>query len=191
MSDSNANSSSGQEATVQVQKPKTYTERFTEMEDVVGRLIYVSNFHTKTLAEMVQRMDAVSQTLENIRNTVNAMIHLSEAKQPITFDGIVSKILQLQTEASKKSLQEDLAKGLIVATDVVKDDNTIVAFSSSPDIEYGLSAIASFPEEIRKQLVGKKVGDLVNNVTILEIYEQNLTSTQETQTNEQNQQATN
>lgn len=167
------------------QKPRSYTERFMDLEETVNKLIYTSNFHTNTIMDMVERFESVMEQLKilnTVRNTLTAMLKLSEEGIPATLDNVAKKVMKLQAEDQRNRIKDDVDAKVLLPIDAIKDDNTVIAFESLPELEYSHGTLSSFKGETKDGLVGKKVGDVVGNVTILGIYEVN--ESKEGQTNE-------
>lgn len=152
--------------------PKSYTERFADMEVAIARMSYVVNFHTNAMADMMTRMEEMLTTLNTLRNSQAATMKLAEEGVTATFENVTNKILKLQAQAHKESIEKDLADGVIVKSDEVRTGSSIIAYESLPEIEYGQGILAMFPKEDQPLLLGKREGDTVNSMKILGVYEQ-------------------
>lgn len=168
-------------------RQKTYLERFQELESSVSKLGFVSNFQVNALQEILQQINQMADNFSMVRDTVNSMIKLMETDQKVTMENIATKMVELQNESQKKRIKADLDNGNLLVMESVKDDSSILEFSVDPDIAYGVSPVSAMPEEAKKELLGKKVGDTVAGVKVLGIYEINpekLTQQPENSSNE-------
>lgn len=165
--------------------PRSYTERFLDMENAVNKLIYASNFHTNTLVDVMERMESFLtqvKMLDTVRNTLAAIMKLSERGEPFTLDNVARQVAKLQAESERNRIQSEVDNKALLPIEEVKE-NSVIAFESLPEIEYGHGTLNSFEGETKTGLLGKKVGDVVGNVKILGVYEINESAT-EGQSNE-------
>lgn len=174
-----------------MEKAKSYTERFMEMEQKVGQLIYVSNFQSRTLTSLMAKLTEINQELERltlVKKSVNAMIQLSEKGDKISMDAVAQKVSDIETERTKEMLKNDLEKGLIVPATEITNEFSLIEFSS-PVVEYGVATVNAFDEADSKLLMGKKAGETAGNINVLGVYEQ--VAPKEEQNEQKEQQTTN
>lgn len=163
-------------------KARSYTERFSDMEDMVNKLIYASNFHTNTIADIVERMDTTLtrlNALDVMRNTINAVMKLAEKNLPPTLDNVALEISKMQAQFERDRIQADIDAKILSPADEILGDTNVITFESLPEIEFGHGTLASFQGETKTGLLGKKVGDVVGNVKILGVYSVNESTTKE------------
>jgi len=161
---------------------KTYTERFAEMEKAIAQLSYVVNFQSQAITGLLKQLDVVGSHLEEmnmVRKSVNAMMQLSEAGQTMSLTNVAAKVLQLEKDAARTQLANDLAAGTLEPVEEITDENHVIDFLSMPENEEGLSTVNVLTDTMKAMLIGKKVGDSVkyaeNSELILKaVYRYNL-----------------
>lgn len=162
----------------QPDKVKSYTERFIDMETMIARMTYAMNFQAKTIQGLMEQMTAVNEELERltlVRKSVNAIMKISEeAKGPFSLELVAEKVEALEIQASKDQIAKDLAEGLVEARETIENDLSVFEFKSVPEGNYGIANVGTLNPELKKELMGKKVGDVVKNLEITGIYVYNL-----------------
>lgn len=153
-------------------QPKSFTQRFQEMEQLLQKLQYVVQFHSSVVQTFVEEIKSQSDNIDAVRETINAMIKLSDEGKFVTTANIVNKITEIQADTYRKALDKELADGKIKATDQVSSGDTIISFSTG-DIVFGYNAVSAFADEETKKnlLAGAKVGDQVGIVKVLGLFE--------------------
>jgi len=159
-------------------KVKSYTERFIDMENMIARMTYAMNFQAKTIQGLMEQMTAVNEELERltlVRKSVNAIMKISEEAQgPFSLDKVAEKVEALEIQASKDQIAKDISEGLVEVRDTIENDLYVFEFKSIPEGNYGIANVGTLNPELRKELMGKKVGDKVKNLEITGIYIYNL-----------------
>lgn len=154
--------------------PKSYTERFVDMENAIQRMAYVINFHAKTIEGLLQQINEMGEELERqnmVRKSVNAIMKLSEEGQTVfSLEKVAEKVGELENKAAKDQLAQDLKDGVVKPADTIENDLTVFEFESLPEGNYGLASVGMLNAEVRKELFGKKAGDTVKNLKITAIY---------------------
>ena len=154
------------------QQPQTFTQRFQEIERTVYQMQYVLQFHSQIIQNMVEEIKVAKKDLDAVKEVTNANMKLAEGQEWGTSENIATKVTQLQAEAYKKVVDTDLAEGRIRTIDALKDARDLVVFST-PDVLYGYQLLETFKDEqVRRDLMGKKAGDTVGEMTILGVYEE-------------------
>lgn len=155
-------------------KVKSYTERFIDMENTIIKMAYAINFQAKTIEELMKQADAMNQELDRltmVRKSVNAMMKLSEeGKTNLSLDNVAAKVEELELQAAKDQLAQDLKDGVVKVVESIENDLNVFEFKSVPEGSYGIASLATINPELKKELVGKKVGDMVKNLEITGIY---------------------
>lgn len=151
---------------------KTFTQRFQEMERMTQQNSFVLNFHNQIVQNLMQMVQSQNNDIVSLKETINAMLKLGDQSSEINSVNTVNKMTEVQAENHKKALQGEVEKGTIKAIDAVVGDDSIVSFSSA-DIVFGYNLVSAFQDEnLKKQMVGAKVGDKVGEYTLSGIYEQ-------------------
>lgn len=154
--------------------PKSYTERFIDMENTIQRMAYVINFHAKTIEGLLTQINEMGEELERqnmVRKSVNAIMKLSEEGQTVfSLEKVAEKVGELENKAAKDQLAQDLKDGVVKPADTIENDLTVFEFESLPEGNYGLASVGMLNAEVRKELLGKKAGDTVKNLKITAIY---------------------
>lgn len=156
------------------QKVKSYTERFIDMENTIIKMAYAINFQAKTIESLMKQADAMNQELDRltmVRKSVNAMMKLSEeGKTNLSLDNVAAKVEELELQAAKDQLAQDLKDGVVKNADAIENDLNVFEFKSIPEGSYGIASLATINPELKAELVGKKVGDVVRNLEITGVY---------------------
>jgi len=159
------------------QKVKSYTERFVDMENMIVRMSYAINFQAKTIEELMKQIQVMNEELDRltlVRKSVNAIMKISETEETSThmfsLERVAEKVEQLELQAAKEQLAKDLQDGVVKQADTVENDLTVIEFESIPEGSYGLISVGTTVPELKKELIGKKVGDVVQKVKITGIY---------------------
>lgn len=159
--------------------PKTALERMNEMEKALENLTYVVQYQAQALQELGKSMSKLLNDANLLSMTVNSIIKLSEENKVSTTENVVLKMQELETEALKLHVKRLVETGTLVSADSIEDAEHAIVYKTS-DISYGLTTIADLAdEELKTQIIGKKAGDVVNNLTIVEVYKRPAPSTQE------------
>ena len=150
--------------------PKTFTQRFQEIEKSTYQMQYVLQFHSQIMQNLVKELTEAKETLKAVREVSGAMMKLAADGKPATQDNIALKIAEMQAENFKQIIANDLKENRIKPIEAVKDNRDLIVFSTT-DVLYGYQLLETFKEE-KAELMGKKVGDKVGNVTIVGLYEE-------------------
>lgn len=154
------------------QAPKTFTQRFQEIERSVYQMQYVLQFHSQILQNMLQDIKETKEGMVAVKEVINANMKLAADQQWGTQDNIALKVTQLQADAYKQVVEADLAANRIRVIDALKDGKDLVVYST-PDTLYGYQLLETFKDEqVRKDLMGKKAGDKVGEMTVIGVYEE-------------------
>ena len=157
---------------VAAQKPKTFVERFQEIEDMVNQLKQVFEFHNQILQTFVKEIAALREGTVSIREVVNAMLKLADEDKVLNTLNTATKITETKAEAFKKHLEDSVKNGTMKVVDEVSKLDHIVSFSTE-DILFGFSKILEFTDEkIKESLMKAKAGDVVEGLKILNVYEE-------------------
>ena len=152
--------------------PKTFTQRFQEIERTVYQMQYVLQFHSQILQNMLSDIKELKEGVGAIKEVTNPNMKLAAEQVWGTQDAIAAKVTQLQAEAYRKVVEQDLADNKIRSIDALKDPRDLVVFTT-PDVLYGYQLLETFKDEqVRSDLMGKKVGDKVGDMTLLGIFEE-------------------
>ena len=165
------------------QKPQTqksFTERFVEMEQLVQNMQFVLQFHTSVIKEFIPQLSQLTENQNIQRDTLNAILKLSDDGVSITTANIINKIANIEAENYRALLKGNEDSGKLVRIDSVSDEEVLVAYTS-PDVAYGYNKVKAFQDEaVKKDFIGKKIGDTVGEFTIEGLY------VEASQTGEQN-----
>lgn len=153
-------------------QPKSFTQRFQEMEQLLSQMQYVVQFHSNVIETFVSEFKRQSDTVSAIKETVNGILKLADEGSSLSTTALVNKITQLQAESYRGVIEKDLAEGKIGLIDQAANESTIVAFSTA-DIVYGYKPVGAFTDETVKAglLAGAKTGDQIGDITVLGLYE--------------------
>lgn len=155
-------------------QPKSYTERFIDMESAIGRMAYVINFHAKTIEGLLQQLNEIGTELERmnmVRKSVNAIMKLSEeGKAVFSLEAVAEMVEKLENKAAKDQLAQDLKDGVVSPADTIENDLSVFEFEAIPEGTYGIASVGVLSPEVRKELIGKKVGETVKNLKITSIF---------------------
>lgn len=152
--------------------PKTFTQRFQEMEKAVFQQQYVIQFHSNVMKDLIKELQEAKEAVDGVRKVLSATMKLAEEGTVATQVAIADKITQLQAEGYKATVDKDLKENRIRVIDAIKDNRDLVVFQSL-EVLYGYNLVEQFPDEnVRKEMMGKKVGDTVGGMTILGLYEE-------------------
>jgi hypothetical protein len=161
-----------QKAAAPAQEPKTFTQRFQEMEQALQQSTFVVNFHNNVIQQLLQELQKTKADLTAAKEAISAMLHLGNEGKQINLANTVEKITFLQAESHKNTLATEVREGRLKEVEAVSGENCIVSFSSD-DIVFGYNLVAAFKEEeVKSKIVGAKVGDKVGAYTVLGIYEE-------------------
>lgn len=159
-------------------KPKSYTERFIDMENTVLKMAYAINFQAQTIKDLLSRLEEMGAELERmnmVRKSVNAIMKLSEeGKMNFSLEAVAEKVEQLETQAAKDQLEKDLAEGSVTKIEAITNDLSLFEFESTVDKAYGIASVGTLDAELKKELIGKKAGDTVKNLRVVAVYQYNL-----------------
>jgi hypothetical protein len=155
--------------TTQVE-PKTFMQRFLEIEQIV-----VS--HDERLADANNAFTLAAKLLEStlthvkeLSDQLHAVYILSEEGAKISRTAVVDKMRDLEVAKMKSLIEKDVKDGILKPIESITSPDDIVVFSSN-ELAYGHYAVSQFKsEELKQELMGKKVGDQTKDITIEGIY---------------------
>ena len=155
------------------QKPQTqksFTERFVEMEQLVHNMQFVLQFHTNVIKQFLPQLSQLTENQNIQRDTLNAILKLSDDGMSATTANIINKIANIEAENYRSLLKEREDSGQLVRVDSVSDEEVLVAYTS-PDVAYGYNKVKAFQDEaVKKDFMGKKIGEVVGEFTIEGLY---------------------
>lgn len=155
--------------TEEIKKPLTFTERFNAVEQTVANLAYMSSFQNKATRETINRLAELENLLKAVVESITAIMKLSQEGKTFSEENIATEIVTLAKASVKEKLTRDLQSGEIVKAEAIENDMSIVEFESSK--ENGIVLVAALAEEYKKDIIGKKIGDNVGDLTILGVYQ--------------------
>lgn len=156
-------------------KPKSFTERFLEMEATLEKIAFILQFQSQAIRGLVEDNHATREDLDGLqamRETIAATLSLlKKSSVNIGIHEVISEIKTLRTEATKTAVAKELADGLIQETEAIENEVNLVTFSTET-VEYGYAVVGSLlNDELKTQdLIGKKQGETVGGVKILNVY---------------------
>lgn len=168
----NPTSAPPQAAPEQKAEPKTFTQRFQEMERSVMQLQFVLQYYNNIIQNSLQQMKLLNNDISSIKETVNAMLKLGDAGLPQNSVNTVNKMTEVSAENHKKAVLSEVTAGRLKEIETVTSNTTIVSFSSD-DVVFGYNLVSAFQDEdVKAKAIGAKVGDKVGPYTLLGIYEE-------------------
>lgn len=156
----------------QVNKVKSYTERFREMEEQLESLTILwadANQAFSTAASMIKD---ISSQVRLCADQLSAIYSLSERGDKLTRENVQREINESRSTQVRLILDNDEKAGLIKKIDSVINGDSIVVYNSK-DVNIAFKAAAAFEGDGVKlgDLLGKKSGDTVSDMTIESVYE--------------------
>jgi hypothetical protein len=151
---------------------KTYMERLLEMEMALkqhvvqitqqnGLIKYLSNLSAQLVEEIT-----------NLNDQLNALYDLHEAKQEISRTAINANLTKKIEDSMRKIISDRVANGALTKIDAVASLEDLFTYSS-PEVPYAFRLVRVLEADQQKDVVGKKEGDLIGNMKILEVYRLN------------------
>lgn len=135
--------------------PKTYTERFKEMEDqimILTRQYFEASQAFEVSARIIQDL---SIQIRMLNDQLQAMYDVGVVSR----DLVATKINERRALKVREIIESDEKSGLISKVNVAQSENDIVVYSSEESI-LAFKSVGNFQEEgLDKELTGKKVGD--------------------------------
>lgn len=153
------------------QQPLSMIQRFENLEraalehdQAIGALAStVLNYHNK-----IKTLESIITNLEEV---IDSMKTVLETKNVITTTDLSETIVKNRTDALKSGVNEQISKGNIEAVTEILSEDYIVGFKVENKVEYGVASVKEFKDEsVRNQLIGKKTGDKINDLEVLEVY---------------------
>ena len=154
------------------QETKTFLQQFQETLATVNR-------HSELLGQTEQAFTLTGATLKQlledsmmVQDQLQALYLLSEQGVAISRKSVADKVQELRITGAKNRLEKEEKAGIIKKLDTITNDLSIIVYSdSSQGLVYAYNPVRALGKEIADQLIGKKVGDTVGTVTVIEIYE--------------------
>lgn len=156
--------------TTQTQGSRSFLERFTSLENAVSQ-------HDEALVLVMQSLQkAASQQADNntsmqaLAEAFGALIGLLKDGAQVSEDALAARIVQNQSDELKKQLDSLVAQGeLLPAEEILSEDNDFT-FEVEGKIPFAFGSVKQQDPAVRSTFVGKKAGDLVNDMKILAVY---------------------
>lgn len=161
------------------QQPKTFLERFNDIEQATVEVVKLSmdlaqrtHQTSSVLNEVMQSQRLLAEGLNTLMDMMNEQKTLKTANDAELKTEIENRITQKRLNDRKAEIAALKEKGILVDAESIQDlsSDMVVCYSMEPEIVYGYEKLSSFNEDIKPQLVGKKVGDSVESLKILELY---------------------
>lgn len=151
---------------------KTYMERLLEMEMALkqhvvqitksnGLITYLSNLSAQLVEEIT-----------NLNDQLNALYDLHESKQEITRVGINANLTKKIEDQMRKIITDRIANGALTQIDAVASLEDLFTYSS-PEVPYAFRLIRVLEADQQADVIGKKAGDSIGNMKILEVFKLN------------------
>jgi len=138
-----------------MEKVKSYTERFKEMEDQVVTL-------TGLYLDASQAFEATANIVKEMSTQIrmlNDQIQSFYDLKLVTREKVTEVINNKRVDRIRNLLDNDTKTGVIKKIDTVSTDQDIVVYTSE-DISLAFKAVNAFKEEgLTEKLLGKKAGD--------------------------------
>lgn len=155
----------------QSQEPKTFIQRFQELEANAAQLTEIFKLHSNIFQTLIQEVAGLREQNVSLRNIMNAALKLGDESKVINTANVVAKYTETQAEMFKKNLEDAVKSGALKVVEEVKDAEHIVSFASN-DVLFGYSKVSEFVEEkVREAMKSAKVGDVIEGLKVLGVYE--------------------
>lgn len=161
-------------------KRQNALERLEELEKTVSG---IENYLKSLLGHLRKSLTDLQEDVQASGNVIEALADVlgRETVEAKVKERHINK-LEAQAESLQKSLDKQLEEGAFRAIDAVKEDACLVVVSETTAEGKVLhpsklfNDISEYPEEVKKDLVGKTVGATLNTktnsvITVLGVYE--------------------
>lgn len=155
----------------QSQEPKTFIQRFQELESSAAQLTEIFKLHSNIFQTLIQEVAGLREQNVSLRNIMNAALKLGDESKVINTANVVAKYTETQAEMFKKNIEDAVKSGALKVIEEVKSAEHIVAFASD-EVLYGYSKVSEFVEEkVKEAMKSAKVGDVIEGLKVLGVYE--------------------
>lgn len=151
--------------------PKSFVERVQEIDRTLTEL---KDFKGKAEVALQDLMSMLTQLVLQMRfmgEQLQAIYDLGENGKTITRANVIEAANERRVKAIRDMIDRDLKNGLIKPVESVMDANTLVVYKSE-NVMLAFKSADGFKEEGLElsDLLGKKVGDEIKGVKIVELY---------------------
>lgn len=154
------------------EKAKTFTERFLEMEKRLIELENVVQGFEQNLNSLMPILSHITMTNRLLNEQLQAMYDLAELKKPLTRSEVIKMANQKRVDQVRSMIDTDLREGLIKPIETVGKADDIIVYKAK-DVLLAFQTAQAFESQgiSLSNLIGKKAGDFINDIEIVEIYE--------------------
>jgi hypothetical protein len=152
-------------------KTKSFTERFFELEDHANQTTDLFLKFAQSMQELQLDMSRLRSDLDGVLDSTGALISLMNEGKPVTKDSLVERILEDRAMSIEANVALAVTDKKIIATEAIANDDSMLAYKIKDRVRYAYNKVGNLEDALRTGLVGKKKGDMVENVEILGVYE--------------------
>lgn len=144
-----------------MEKQKTLTAA-QRLEGLEKALQAVDN----TLRNLINTQELTHQAIKILGNKVDAVVKIARAGEEFSDVNISAKMVENNVNELKQKVDDMVTSGLLTLSDSVEENSFIVGREIDPDTKQVANpriqiAMAGLQEGARKQMLGKKSGDII------------------------------
>jgi hypothetical protein len=150
---------------------KTFTERFFELEQFANNVSDMMRKMLSASAGLENKVGKLQSDLEGTIDSMGAMINLLKEKAEISEEAIINRLIEEKAKVVQSNVVQAVEKKMIAESDVVKNEETMIAYKVEGATKYAYNKISNLAASIKAELLGKVKGDVVKGLEILGVYE--------------------
>lgn len=153
----------GQTAVTSEQKSNNL-DAYEDIDQLIYTLFNALDGRLNQMAVVLQQLHTAVGVLQEIQD---AQLQLLDAKQEVSRKAIIDLCNQKRMQTIQQSIQRDIDSGIIEKVEKVESGEDYIYFKK-PDILGSFMQVEKLEDPVR--FVGKKAGDVVGDITIIDVY---------------------
>lgn len=165
---------------------RTATQRLDDLERVVASLYSAVNQLIQVndkISKLVADIPLLHQAVKLLNRRIEGVVRAASESAGITIASVSAEVVKMNLEELKAQVAQGIADGHLSASEVITDTSFAVVEEFAPDgtvaSERTQFPVGAQPDEVKAQLLGKKVGDTASfgpekfSLKVLEVYQVN------------------
>lgn len=140
---------------------KTYFERFDDLERVSIENTNASAFLIDAMTKLKNFQSMTDVSVGNLIELIDGVIELMIKKSVMSKEELDGVIQDNKSRTLKQDIANMVTQKRIEQMDSIASEENMITFAVSNMTKYAFNVVSAFPEQTRKDLIGKKSGDTV------------------------------